>query len=145
MTKKAVTWESFSRQRLSERCEMPILYQPVVPEVSPGDYSTVAEVNAAVTERAEHVARTSMFQCVTQLGTGGAGMGCGEMIQVGTAEYIQTLWYVSPSGCSEGDYWVPGEGRAVCPHCGHEVRLYDAPEIVALKRHFASVKDRHLD
>lgn len=33
--------------------------------------------------------------------------------------YIQTHWYVSPSGCTDGDYWRAGEGQYVCPKCGH--------------------------
>jgi len=28
---------------------------------------------------------------------------------------VQTHWYVRPSGCMEGDYWLPGELRINCP------------------------------
>lgn len=51
--------------------------------------------------------------------------------------YIQTHWYVRPSGCSDGDYFTPGEGQWDCPACGHNNRLYNNPEIEALKHLFS--------
>ncbi len=55
--------------------------------------------------------------------------------------YLQTHWYVSPHGCTGGDYHRPGEGQYVCPTCGKYNRLYDKPEIEALKPYFKSVTD----
>lgn len=44
-------------------------------------------------------------------------------------------------GCTGGDYWKQGEGQFECPKCGHVNRLYDRPDVVELKRYFASVED----
>ena len=66
---------------------------------------------------------------------------CGARHQVGFLVYIQAHWYVSPYGCTGGDYWNNGEGKWDCPDCGRRNRLYDKPEIMALKRLFASMRD----
>lgn len=71
------------------------------------------------------------------------GKGCGQALEIGELEYIQTHWYTPPHGCSGGDYWNLGEGQFVCPHCGHLNRLYDRPEIEGLKRLFKSVVDQY--
>lgn len=47
--------------------------------------------------------------------------GCRSLI-ANTALY-QTHWYVQPSGCTDGDYWLPGECQFVCHHCGVVNRL----------------------
>lgn len=69
------------------------------------------------------------------------GRGCGKSAKIGKLTYIQTHWYVRPSGCSDGDYWNEGEGQFTCPHCQHRNRLYDRPEITKLKHNFRDVKD----
>ena len=73
------------------------------------------------------------------------GDGCGSAFPVKDLTYIQTHHYVSPHGCSGGDYWNESEGQFICPECGHRNRLYDRPDIEALKRHFKDVKDVHED
>ena len=40
---------------------------------------------------------------------------CGKMHRIKDCEVIQTHWYVSPSGCTDGDYWNEGELEFVCP------------------------------
>jgi hypothetical protein len=69
--------------------------------------------------------------------------GCGATHRVSTLEYIQTHWYTYPSGCTGGDFWTAGEGQFVCPSCGALNRLYERPEIEALKPFFKSVRDTH--
>ena len=72
------------------------------------------------------------------------GLGCCHTeAMVKDLVYIQTHWYESPHGCMGGDQWHPGEGQILCPHCGARLRLYDRPDIVALKRLFKEVKDVH--
>lgn len=84
--------------------------------------------------------RDTLLQCTSQIAT---GKGCSQLSRVGDLTYIQTHWYVSPHGCSGGDYWKQGEGRWACPECGHENRLYATPAIEALKSKFKAVEDRH--
>lgn len=55
--------------------------------------------------------------------------------------YIQTFWYVRPSGCTDGDYWNPGEGQWDCLGCGRNNRLYDKPEIEAMRSLFKGIHE----
>lgn len=55
--------------------------------------------------------------------------------------YYQTHFYIPPRGCTEGDYWKHGEGRFVCPKCQKTNRLYDRPEVEALKPYFKQTED----
>ena len=71
--------------------------------------------------------------------------GCGATLPITDLEYIQTHWYTSPFGCSKGDYWNEGEGQFVCPECGKLNRLYDRPEVAALKASFKSVTNTMKD
>lgn len=64
---------------------------------------------------------------------------CGANYAIGDLVYIQTHWYVTPSGCCEGDYYRSGEGQWDCPTCGRNNRLYNKPEIEKLERHFKSI------
>lgn len=73
------------------------------------------------------------------------GEGCGMGFQIGGLEYIQTHWYESPYGCTGGDNWFESEGQFDCPACGHRNRLYDKPDIEALKYLFKSIKDEYKD
>jgi DNA-directed RNA polymerase subunit RPC12/RpoP len=68
---------------------------------------------------------------------------CGARSVVSSLTYIQTHWYVEPYSCTGGDYWNEGEGQFDCPRCGHRNRLYDRPEVVGLKRFFATVEKTH--
>lgn len=77
---------------------------------------------------------------------------------VATQEYIQTHWYVTPSGCTDGDYWRSGEANWVCPSCGFCNRFdnekdkyitipndFYRPELVSAKRWFRKVRDCYCD
>lgn len=66
---------------------------------------------------------------------------CKNKSHIRSVIYIQTHWYVRPYGCTEGDYWKSGEGNWDCLVCGRRNRLFDKPEIVAMKRLFASVRE----
>lgn len=68
---------------------------------------------------------------------------CGTVHRVKNLEYIQTHWYTSPSGCTDGDYWNVGEGQYQCPVCETIWRLYDCPELTSLKHLFKSVRDTY--
>lgn len=68
---------------------------------------------------------------------------CGKTTVVSALTYIQTHFYISPYGCTSGDYWKEGEGQFECPKCGRENRLYDRPDVVALKRYFKKTKKVH--
>jgi len=48
---------------------------------------------------------------------------CGATHAIGALTYIQTHWYVRPSGCTDGDYYNNGEGKWDCPACGLVNRL----------------------
>ena len=69
------------------------------------------------------------------------GVGCGQACAVGELEYIQTQRWVPPRGCSEGAYWADSQSEWECPDCGHRNRVYDKPDIVALKHLFKSVRE----
>lgn len=71
--------------------------------------------------------------------------GCGKESRIRDVIYVQTHWYVPPSGCTEGAYWKEGEGQFDCPHCGVRNRLYELPEIEELKHLFSKVKDTYSD
>lgn len=50
--------------------------------------------------------------------------GCGKMHRIKNCTLIQTHWYVSPLGCTEGDYWKTGEMQVVCPDTDNKNRLF---------------------
>ncbi len=70
-------------------------------------------------------------------------IGCGKKFQIHTLVYIQTHNYVSPYGCTGGDYWKQGEGQFECPECGARNRLYNRPEIMELSQYFKSIEKVH--
>lgn len=43
---------------------------------------------------------------------------------LGNLDAIATHWYVRPSGCTDGDYWVEGDFHFVCPHTGVRNRIF---------------------
>jgi len=105
---------------------------------------TLKEVKAAeeIIKRHEEAAKKAtgetLVQCVDQTAT---GKGCNKWFPINTLEYIQTHWYVSPSGCTDGDYWKRGEGQWKCPSCGKINRLYCTPEVTNMRASFRCVKD----
>jgi hypothetical protein len=48
---------------------------------------------------------------------------CKHRCLISNITLYQTHWYVSPSGCSGGDYWKEGECQFVCHHCDTANRL----------------------
>lgn len=48
---------------------------------------------------------------------------CGHIHRIKDCVVIQTHWYVSPSGCTGGDYWNEGELQIVCPNTGQRNRV----------------------
>jgi len=75
-----------------------------------------------------------------------SGEGCGTVFEIGALVYMQTHWYVEPYGCTDGDYWNPGEGQWVCPECGHRNRLISELEHLSnFKRFFKAIKDVYDD
>lgn len=73
----------------------------------------------------------------------GGDRGCGVHHKVSDLKFVQTYWYTPPSGCTEGDYWNLGEGQFKCPSCGTLNRLYERPEVEALKPYFKFVEERY--
>lgn len=108
----------------------------------PGDEEVLAAqaVLLARSEALDERARRSTVACTSQVAT---GRGCGGEHEIGSLVYIQTHHYVSPHGCTGGDYWLQDEGQWRCPSCGHLNRLYDSPDVQELKSHFKSVENRH--
>lgn len=53
------------------------------------------------------------------------GRGCGHRTKLKDITYIATNYYISPYGCTGGDYWNEGEGNWICPNCNHRNRLID--------------------
>lgn len=103
----------------------------------------VAAANKVLADReaADDAAKAAtLVKCTSQVAT---GKGCGALHPIGELTYIQTHWYVSPHGCTGGDYWNEGEGAFVCPSCGHRNRLYVSPAVTAMKRQFKSVVKEH--
>lgn len=93
------------------------------------------KIDEQITERL----KKTLVQCTDN----NHGKGCGMGMDIGQLEYIQTHWYTRPSGCMDGDYWNPGDGEFICPHCTHRNRLYDRPEIEKLRHLFKNVKDEY--
>lgn len=116
---------------------MPALAGPTDAEVAAAE-AILDRRESALAERA----RRSTVACTSQVAT---GKGCGARHEIGDLTYVQTHWYEEAHGCTGGDRWHMGEGQWRCPSCGHVNRLYDSPDVVALKPHFKVVEDRHDD
>ena len=95
------------------------------------------EKTRAKLEKLEHQRAVALAKTQVVCGT------CKKPTTVQDVDYIQTHWYVPPSGCTEGDYWNEGEGQFMCPACDAVNRLYQSPEIVRLKYMFRHVKDTY--
>lgn len=96
------------------------------------------KLNSKIRLRDKYMPQRMLVRCLGN--TVGATNGCGEWIPVGQIVYIQTHWYTPPSGCSGGDYWNNGEGQFICPKCGVENRLYERPQVEALREYFKEVQ-----
>ncbi len=49
--------------------------------------------------------------------------GCGAMHKIKDCIAIQSHHYIPPRGCTEGDYWNPGELQVICPVTDYKNRL----------------------
>lgn len=52
---------------------------------------------------------------------------CGKKTRINKLGILTEQFYVSPSGCTDGDYWLEGDKPIhyiICPKCDKEVRLY---------------------
>lgn len=67
------------------------------------------------------------------------GEGCNRWHQVNALTYIQTHYYIPPSGCTGGDYWNNGEGQWYCPKCNHRNRLHNMSEVQKIKKSFKNI------
>lgn len=113
------------------------------PPLGGPDAAAVEVARAVVARREEAIIeqkRETLLICTSQHAT---GKGCGQSQKVRDTVYIQSHWYVQPYGCTGGAYWKQGEGRFRCNTCGHVNRLYDSPEIEAMKTFFASVEESY--
>ena len=90
-----------------------------------------AEILAAETRLAELKQERDVLLAQTKLYC----VECMQSHPISKYTYLQTHWYVEPYGCSGGDYYKQGDGECVCP-CTAVLRLYQLPEIMALKRLF---------
>ena len=89
----------------------------------------------------DNILSETLVECTNSV----LGYGCGQKSMVKDLTYIQTHWYVRPSGCTGGDYWNQGEGQFDCLHCGIRNRLYDKPKIEELKYLFKKTVNEHKD
>lgn len=120
---------------------MPSRIVPFAPPLA-FDLAKVEEANQvleAYSKAKEDQAKATLITCTSD----SYGKGCGHRQPVGTTIYIQSHWYVEPHGCTGGDYWKEGEGQFRCDSCGKISRLYDCPEITAMKYNFASIEKVH--
>jgi hypothetical protein len=97
-------------------------------------------LDGLLAERTKALSRKQVT-CTTNLAN--RGDGCGSRFQIGTLTFIQTHYYISPWGCTGGDFWKEGEGAFECPKCGYRNRLYNRKEIQELKPYFKNFVDEH--
>ena len=93
--------------------------------------TVVAELNVKINKRRAQ----TLVRCEDNI----FGSGCGQAFAIGELEYTQTLHYKSYDDIQNGGYWANGQGEWKCPKCRHRNRLYDKPDIDALKNLFKSV------
>ena len=56
---------------------------------------------------------------------------CKEIGELGTWSFVQDHYYISPSGCTEGDYWNTSRTNlcfVACPACNKMNYIYNHPE-----------------
>lgn len=68
---------------------------------------------------------------------------CNSHHEIQNMVFIQRLYWVPPSGCSEGAYWNDGQQECECPNCSARIRLYKVPQIkeLQLKPLFKEIKE----
>lgn len=82
-----------------------------------------------------HVWRNSRLQCIHNYNY---GPGCGTIHRIKDLVLIQTHYSRRDGGETE---WFKGEGRFVCPACGHMNRLHDRAEVLAYADEFKSIEN----
>lgn len=82
-----------------------------------------------------HVWRNSRLQCLHNYTY---GAGCGTIHRIKDLTLIQTHYSRRDGGEVE---WFAGEGRFVCPTCGHMNRLHDRAEVLAYASEFKSIEN----
>lgn len=108
------------------------LYTPALSGPSMDEVAAAQKIVDAHRDAIEEQKRGTLIEC----------QKCEAKHPVSSLVYIQTHYYVSPHGCTGGDYWRQSEGQYHCP-CGHLNRLLYMKEAAQLKRYFASVEDRY--
>ncbi len=108
-------------------------------EIVERELNLLAKRELELLEEQDTILRETLVQCGSEY----KNRGCGKETPIKGLVYIQTLFYVRPRGCTEGDYWSEGEGGFDCPHCGLRNRLYkyNRPEIQKLRRLFLRVEE----
>ncbi|MBO6814550.1 MAG: hypothetical protein JJ891_06805 [Rhizobiaceae bacterium] len=118
-----------------------VLYKPVIPEISLKDYETLKEANQADGDRHKFIDENTLIPCIDQWATGD---GCGHYNLVKDSILIRTYYYVSPHGCTGGDYYKPGELQTKCSNCGKVIRLYRCHGIESIPHSaFKSTEDSY--
>ena len=87
-----------------------------IPKEDPPDFknaSSLKEANNQQAEFNEKLRKETIWICE-----------CGKANAIKDTQLIQTYFYVSPHGCTGGDYWLPGEKVLLC-ECGNRSRLYE--------------------
>jgi hypothetical protein len=60
-----------------------------------------------------------------------ACIACKQYTSLGDWIFIQKLWWVPPSGCTEGAYWKNHQTHTCdlrCPQCSYENYIYNHPQ-----------------
>lgn len=111
-------------------------YQPIEDAPDFKSFDTLAEAQKAQTDWERSMHKRTLLLCTSFLSRSTV---CETYFAVGDAVYEQTHYYIGPSGCTDGDYWLPGEGAVLCPVCGNRNRDYDSPHVKRLKPYFKEV------
>lgn len=106
------------------------MFVPKLGGPSSEEVKAARDIIKANDEAFEEQNRNTLVQCQI----------CKKLHQISSLVYIQTYWYVSPHGCTGGDYWRQGEGRFKCD-CGHLNRLYESKDVEELKQFFSRIEE----
>lgn len=67
---------------------------------------------------------------------------CSKQLTIGKLVYYIEEFYISPTGCTGGDYYTSDDSEHfyVCPHCSVRSRLFDRPDLRKLKANFKTIE-----
>ena len=70
---------------------------------------------------------------------------CGTKHEIQNVVYLRTHFYVSPHGCTEGDYWSThtDEFQYKCPSCDAHWRVLRDQQLMALRHLFKETVEVH--